>query len=58
MLRDIAAIESAVNTPGRWQTTITAEEINGWLAVDMVKNHPKLLPPTFHDPRVAIRRTR
>jgi hypothetical protein len=55
MLRNIAAIENAMNTPGRWQTTITAEEINGWLAVDMVNNHPQLLPDSLRDPRVAIR---
>jgi hypothetical protein len=55
MLQKAAEIESDVNRPGRWKTVITAEEINGWLAVDMVKNHPNTLPPTMHDPRVAIR---
>jgi hypothetical protein len=55
MLQNIAAIESAANTPGRWRAVITADEINGWLAVDMMKNHPDLLPPAWHEPRVALR---
>jgi uncharacterized protein YpmS len=54
MLKQIAALQSALNRQGRWQATITAEEINGWLAVDLVKNHPNTLPPTVRDPRVAI----
>ena len=55
MLQNAAAIQSALNSPGRWKAVITAEELNGWLAVDMIKNHPKLLPPALRDPRVAIR---
>jgi hypothetical protein len=55
MLQNIAVIQNALNSEGRWQVVITAEEINGWLAVDFVKNHPNTLPPTWRDPRVAIR---
>jgi hypothetical protein len=54
MLQDIASMQNAFSRPGRWQFVITASEINGWLAVDLVKNHPNTLPPTLHDPRVAI----
>jgi hypothetical protein len=54
MLQHIAALQSAGNRPGRWQTVITAEEINGWLAVDLPRNHPSALPPSLGDPRVAI----
>ena len=32
----------------------TAEEINGWLAVQLPKQFPQLLPPGMADPRVAI----
>ena len=39
---------------GRWEALFTAEQINGWLAVDRAKNHPNSLPPTMCDPRVAI----
>jgi len=54
MLQQAAAIKSAVNRPGRWETRITAEEINGWLAVDLPNNHPHALPPMLRQPRVAI----
>ncbi len=54
MLQQAAAIESAINNRRRWEARITAEEINGWLAVDLPKNHPRLLPPMLGKPRVAI----
>jgi hypothetical protein len=54
MLRKAAALQSALARPDRWEIHITAEEINGWLAVDLPKNHPKALPPTLKDPRVVI----
>jgi hypothetical protein len=54
MLRRSAELASDANRRGRWQAVFTAEQINGWLAVDLVENHPTLLPPELHDPRVAI----
>ena len=55
MLRKAAALESALRKPGRWEFRITADEINGWLAVDLIENHPGALPNTMQDPRVSIR---
>ncbi|HZZ73311.1 MAG TPA: hypothetical protein VFE24_13735 [Pirellulales bacterium] len=37
-----------------WQAVFTADQINGWLAVDLPENHPHVLPPSIHDPRVDI----
>lgn len=54
MLRRSTALASAVKKKGHWEALFTAEQINGWLAVDMVKNHADALPPTLHDPRVSI----
>jgi hypothetical protein len=54
MLQRAAALASAVTKDAHWEAVFTAEQINGWLAVDMVKNHPKALPPGLHDPRVSI----
>jgi hypothetical protein len=54
MLQQAAALQNAVRKEGRWEALFTAEQINGWLAVDRVKNHPNSLPPEFHDPRIAI----
>ncbi|MGW8256977.1 MAG: hypothetical protein ACWGMZ_05795 [Thermoguttaceae bacterium] len=53
-LQRVAGLISDVKQSGRWQFRITAEQINGWLAVDMLKNHPQTLPSDFHDPRVDI----
>jgi hypothetical protein len=54
MVRRSAALASDANRRGRWQQIFTADQINGWLAVDLVENYPKLLPPELRDPRVAI----
>lgn len=54
MLRRTTALASAVKKTGRWEALFTAEQINGWLAVDLVKNHHDALPPTLRDPRVTI----
>jgi hypothetical protein len=54
MVQQATALANAVRNEGHWEALFTAEQINGWLAVDMVKNHSKVLPPTLHNPRVAI----
>jgi hypothetical protein len=54
MLQRTAALVSDVRKPGKWHAHFTAEQINGWLAVDFVKNHHGALPPLFSKPRVAI----
>jgi len=54
LLRRTAALQGATRRKGAWQLTLTATEINGWLAFDLPRNHPHLLPPMFHEPRVAI----
>jgi hypothetical protein len=54
MVRQATGLASDVQKEGRWTAAFTAEEINGWLAVELVKGHRELLPPNFSDPRVAI----
>jgi uncharacterized protein YpmS len=54
MLQRTTALASDAKEKPKWQAIFTADEINGWLAVDLVKNHPHALPPDFHDPRVSI----
>lgn len=54
MLRQAAALESALNKEDRWEILATSDEINGWLAVDLEKNHPDALPSSIGDPRVVI----
>jgi hypothetical protein len=54
MLQQAAAMQGALSRPGRWRVRITSEEINGWLAVDMARNHRRALPPALGDPRMSI----
>jgi hypothetical protein len=54
MLRRAADLTSSLETKGQWLIAFTADQINGWLAVDMPKNHPNMLPKQLTDPRVAI----
>jgi hypothetical protein len=54
LLENAAALASRVQNEERWQALFTAEQINGWLAVDVVKNFPELLPKGVADPRIAI----
>lgn len=55
MLQQTTALVSNVKNVGRWRMLFTAEQINGWLAVDLVKNHANSIPPGVHDPRVQLR---
>ena len=54
MLRQAAALVSDVRREGEWQALFTDRQINGWLAVDLLENHPDALPESMSDPRVAI----
>jgi hypothetical protein len=54
MLRKAAAFVSDVGNEDEWKTLFTEDEINGWMAVDLVENHPDALPSSVTDPRVSI----
>jgi hypothetical protein len=54
LLESATAIANSANRPGPWYVSVTEEQINGWLAVDLVQNHADLLPPNLVDPRVRI----
>src|SRR5438093_9420102 len=54
MVRQTTELVSHANTTGSWEVRFTAEQVNGWLAVDLPRNHASKLPKEFHDPRVAI----
>lgn len=54
MIRRVLAWRNAAAVPSKWQLCFTAEQLNGWFAVDMVQNHPELLPPGWSAPRVEI----
>jgi hypothetical protein len=54
LIRRALDFENRVKREGPWSATFTAEQINGWLAYDLPKNHPQLLPPELHEPCIVI----
>jgi uncharacterized protein YpmS len=54
MLQRATALRNDLRKEGTWAALFTDEQMNGWLAVDMVRNHPDLLPGEVSDPRVTI----
>lgn len=54
LLENAAALASHVNQQGKWQAIFTSEQINGWLATEMAKTFPGLLPDCVADPRVTV----
>ena len=54
MLQQVTTLHNELQVKGRWRQVFKAQTINGWLAVDLPRNHPTLLPKGMHDPRVHI----
>lgn len=54
LLENAAALASDVNKHGKWKAIFTSEQINGWLATEMEKTFPGLLPDYITDPRVTV----
>jgi hypothetical protein len=53
--RQALALVSDVKRPDdEWAAVFTDDQINGWLAVDLVENYSEALPDGVSDPRVAI----
>lgn len=53
-LAQTSALASDAQRPGAWQALFTEAQANGWLAVDLPRNHGTLLPPEVEDPRVEF----
>ena len=58
LLEQASALVNDVRKQGSWQALFTVEQINGWLAIDLPKNHGDLLPPELDRPRVLLNRGR
>jgi hypothetical protein len=58
LLRQAANLAGDVRRPGRWQALFTAEQINGWLAMDAQPGHGRMLSPQISNPRVGIENDR
>jgi hypothetical protein len=49
-----AAWHASISRPGGWETALTADEVNAWLAVDLPRNHPRWLPSGVAQPRIGF----
>jgi hypothetical protein len=56
LLERATTLNNDLRKRGRWQALFTAEQINGWLSVDLEENHPELLAEGFSEPRIQIRK--
>ena len=48
------ALYSEARQPGQWQAAFTADQINGWLALQLAEVYADALPDEISEPRVAI----
>lgn len=53
-----AVLHAALGQAGPWGAALTDTEANAWLAIDLPRNHPTLLPHGLADPRVRFGRKR
>lgn len=58
LLEQASALINDVHKKGQWQALFTADQINGWLAIDVPKNHGSLFPAELVRPRVELNRGR
>ena len=50
-----SAWHAAISRAGRWETAVTADELNAWLAVDLPRNHARWFPRGVSEPRLLFR---
>jgi len=50
-----SAWHAAISRTGSWETAVTADELNAWLAVDLPRNHSRWLPRGVSKPRLLFR---
>jgi len=52
--KEVLELRNKVQNRGRWEAVFTQDQINGWLAVDLLEKFPNTLPAEVSEPRVAI----
>jgi len=58
LLRGVAALFNDLRHAGHWQAQFSIDQINGWLADDMLRNHPTLFPSEISEPRLGVENDR
>ncbi len=56
MVQQAVSLHNELHHRGPWHEDIEAKMINAWLAVEMPRNFPDLLPPGMRDPASASAR--
>lgn len=54
MVSKAAALHAAAGRSGPWEAVIRESEVNAWLAVDLPRNHRRLLPTGVESPRITF----
>ena len=54
MVKNVLDLHNALQHEGSWDATFTAEQINGWLAIDLPTKFADTMPESIKDPRVVI----
>jgi uncharacterized protein YpmS len=54
MERQALELHNRARRHGSWSVTFSEQQINGWLATELGRHFPELLPPEIQAPRVAI----
>jgi hypothetical protein len=54
LLSKASSIHAATGRSGAWDAAISDAEVNAWLAIDLPRNHSRLLPDWLSAPRVAF----
>ena len=54
LITKVAGLQAAASRIGPWETAVTEQELNAWLAVDLPRNHAALLPAGLAEPRVEL----
>jgi hypothetical protein len=52
--REALELRNRTTRVGQWEAVFSDQEVNAWLAVDLVENHPRALPADLTAPRVKI----
>jgi hypothetical protein len=52
--QQLQAIQETHEDETVWNTILTEDQVNGWLAVNLKKKFPRLLPYSVRNPRVAF----
>ncbi|HWC89002.1 MAG TPA: hypothetical protein VG433_05095 [Pirellulales bacterium] len=54
LIKNANALASSARRQGGWSAVFTADEINGWLGVDLAQSFPDVLPAEISEPRIRL----